>query len=276
MAVCSVCKKRPAVYYRRFSGDRLCMPCLRKQLLKAVKKSLGAPGLLKPRQVVGVLISPIAPLHSIALADLVYRVEKSYGSTIKILHMDNVELSEDTQRLVSRLGEVIRVEAPRVKEAGLVECMRLDRGLAGAAARMHGVNAVILPYTRSHLAMAGLEALLGEWWYWSEALDRWSGLVPMIAGLSSIEAEAASAYSFLIGADAVPRCRVNLAAGRLFKRVASNRPELVYSSSKTIDLLAGASGRRGTICRICGGYSSAQVCSVCSRYGLDRLVGRSG
>jgi len=261
---CSVCGRRDAVYFRVFSGDKLCLPCLRRQLMRSVKRALGSAGVLKPRQRILVLVSPVSPVVSLAHLDLVSRIEAGYGSRIVAIVPDTIALSGDTfSRVEGIVDEVIRVDVGELNGLNLVECMRLDRGIAAVYARRSGSIAAILPYTRDHLTLAALEAITGEWWYWSESMDRWSGLVPLIAGFSRVESEAAAAYGFLAGYYAESRCSIFSKSKSVLKRVSYGRPELVYSSSKSIELFSRAVSRMGGVCRICGGFSDSSICSIC-------------
>ncbi|MEB3861351.1 MAG: hypothetical protein GSR84_03935 [Desulfurococcales archaeon] len=270
-AICTMCRRRPAVYVRTFSGDKLCQACLRRQLLKQAKRSLGSHGILKPRQRIVVPLSPLAPLPSLALADLASRVEARYGSTIIILiNRDALEPGPGTLDKIKELGAEVAVES-RPLPGGLSppECMRAERALAITAAKRLGADAVAMPYTRDLLTLALLEAMAGQAEMLSEAEESWPGPVPGVAGLSRVESEAAAAYAALQGYDATPLCRVNTGVARLLKAASWGRPELVYSSSKSIGLLASEAGSRFRRCRVCGGYTSGgDVCWLCRRLGL--------
>ncbi len=270
-AICTMCKRRPAVYARTFSGDKLCQACLRRQLTRQAKRSLGSHGALKPRQRIVVPISALAPLPSLALADLASRVEARYGATIIILiNKETLKPSPTTLRKIGELGAMIEEESHPLPQ-GLTppEYMRAERAIAFTAASKLKADAVAMPYTRDLLTLALLEATSNNPELLSEAEESWPGPVPGVAGLSRIESEAAAAYAALQGYDATPRCRVDTGVARLLKAASWGRPELVYSSSKSIGLLAGEASSRFGRCRICGGYTAGGgVCGLCRRLGL--------
>lgn len=271
--VCTMCRRRPAVYHRTFSGDKLCLPCLRRQLERQVKRSLGSQGILKPRQRILVPITALAPLHSLALAELAARVEARYGSNVVVaLNRRTVEVGGGTlsrlREAAPSIDEIEIIEHDIPRPLTLAECTRAERSIAITTAHRLGLDAVAMPITRDMLATTMIEATATSPEMLSESEEAWPGLVPAIAGLSRVESEAVSAYAALQGYDATPKCSANTGLLRLFKSAATGRPELVYSSSRSIALLAGEAGRRLGRCRICGGYTSGDVCRVCRMLGL--------
>ncbi len=265
--LCTVCKRREAVYKRTYSGDLLCKPCLRRQLTRQIKHSLGSQGILKPRQHVIVALSPLAPLQSLTLAEIATSIEAKYGSKVTILYNKNtIKINNNRmQRPPVDAVELIVADDMLPKEdMTYTECMRFERATAVIHAIQNGADAVILPYTRDMLAIAMLEATASDWTYLSEARDYLAGAKPAIAGLSRVESEAASAYAALSGYDAQPLCKPRMLLSKVFKRIARGRPELVYSTAKSIELLSTQAGVKARTCRICGGYTrQGDVCSIC-------------
>jgi hypothetical protein len=85
--------------------------------------------------------------------------------------------------------------------------------------------------------------------------------IRVVKAFSSIEGEAVSAYAAARGLLAWPPCRVRSPAKRVLYSVMRGRPELEYSSAKTLLALAswGSCGR----CRVCGWPSREPVCRHC-------------
>lgn len=90
MHICTVCQREQAVYYHRFSGDYLCAKCLKKRLVKYIKKAFKKYGLAGPRVGEIVLLIPqhhaqIAP----ALIELVDAAERGHATTLHLLIPQN-------------------------------------------------------------------------------------------------------------------------------------------------------------------------------------------
>ena len=274
VSYCSVCKRRPAVYFRVFSGDRLCLSCLRRQLVRGVKRSVGRTGVFKPRSKIMVPLSLIDPLASLGLADIMARLERDYGSMVVLAVLSDqirdVRGIEELRKLGVKVEE-FNVDIDKYP-IHMLDCIRFERGIYIRIGAMLGVDAIASPLSRTQLALAALDALLsGNPMYWSESLDYISSKPPVVAAFSLVEAEAVAAYAVLSGYRGESLCRAKFRSKRVFYSISGRRPELEYSSSKTIEVLSTAASRMLRRCTICYGYSSSDTCMVCNYMGTGAL-----
>lgn len=268
MALCDVCGRREAVYFRSYSGQKLCGVCLRRTLERAVRRAVGESGGIPPRSRVVVPISFTAPHASIALVDVASRVERRFGSEIIVLRPREVEVEGSVISEGSYVGVVeLSVEPPR--EATLNECLRFDVAWSAKAASSLGGDSVLTPFTLTDRILAALDALIsGEAWLISDsAISRRVGRVRVIHAFGTIEGETVAAYTARLGSTAWSPCRVLSPSKKVFYSIAYRRPELEYSSVKTLSRLLSLAWRGG-VCESCGGYtpgSEERLCPVCSK-----------
>lgn len=94
MNTCTVCKRGQAVYYHKFSGDYLCTKCLKKRLVKYIKRSFKKYGLAGPR--IGEITLAIPYHHAqiaLALIELADDAERGHVTTMHLVVPQN--LSKD-------------------------------------------------------------------------------------------------------------------------------------------------------------------------------------
>ena len=271
VSICSVCKRRPAVYYRRLSGDKLCTRCLERQLSRTIKRVLSKSKALKPKQRILLWLSPADPWGSVTLARILPAIEEAQASETIIAGTSAITIR----------GLSLKTERPPIDveayghDPDINTCIRVDRGLSRVIAEELGINTVILPYTRDTLTMAAVDAVTRGPWAVSEAAEKLeAGGITFVSGMAGIEAEAAAAYSFLYRIEPTVRVRCTTPVKRIVYSIAPGRPELLYSSTRTsqlfLDAARGMLGSSITQCRICGGYTSNSegICHVCRRLSL--------
>lgn len=276
---CSVCRRRPPIYLRSFSGQRLCMPCLEEALSWGVKRSLRGVNAFRPGVTVAVYIAGIDPGSGVALVLTLSRVERAYGGRVLAVIPSYIELSGRALSLLEGAARIARLDFRGLEgEVWAPRLMRVERALAAIAARDYGAQVALLPLTRSHMAMIGLEAFMSglhEYlWDISRPCVEVDGLC-VAAGFRSLETEPVAAYAALQGIDYSTRVEPLYRYKRVFASVADRgRPELVYSSLGVAEALAsryeGLEGR----CRYCGAPSNSEVCGDCSSL-LGRAAQRS-
>jgi len=275
MPLCDACKKREAFYLRTYSGEKLCLPCLERSLAKAVRKALAKPGLLKPRIRILVPLSLSKPSYSLALTKILTRVEKSYGSTVLLAIPANIY---DTNTLPRVDAEPVYLDL-HIKP-GLptspVSCTRLERRWALETAKKTGADAVVLPLTRTDLNLLLLHSLLEEG---IEALSEaapWLHTGPdeprIVSGLWTLEAEAVAAYAFAKKLLVEPACKPQAITSKdVFYSIAGRRPELEFSSLKSLELLLASARASLKTCPLCKGFTRQPgACKYCRR--LDIAV----
>ncbi len=273
MTLCSVCGVREAVYYRSYSGERLCQRCLLRAVERLVSRSLSAAN-PRPTSTFLIPLSSFAPSSSLAMARVLWGAERRFPRTKVVLAVpdfmaDRVLL----QGLPEGLSlEVFEVRPPPPGSADLISCIRYDRAWSLRAAESLGADIIVLPLSRTDLTLLTLEALLsGDRDALSDALRSLSvGGISVVAGAAELEREALAALEFLSGfADVKPMCSLKIASKGVLMSI-FGRPEVDYGGLKIPEVLFGQLKDRPR-CSICGGLSPGGVCTRCKVMGLEAL-----
>ncbi len=269
---CTVCKKRPAVYYRRYSGDYLCEKCLSRTLERTIHRSLASTKKLEPNSKILLPITFTNPVHSLILSKFIPRIESEYNVETIIAvpqyfyeQLKNYKPSENLH--------VANIAPPSHDVTDPFYCWRYDRAWSIKLAKNHGAQAIVLPLTRTDLNLLMLEAVLrGQSFLLSESLPILQlDSISIISGAQRAEGELLAAY-LALNKDTIPLvktpCRPDLKNAKLlFYSVAVGRPELEFSSFKSISLLTRKLPLKNKVCSLCGGYSdNGDICSYCRSY----------
>ncbi len=270
MVVCTVCKRREAIYYRRYSGDYLCAPCLERAVEKGVRRSLGEAGLLKPKSRILIPIPYSSPLWALALLHILPRVARKHGSELVVAVPESFE-----ELAVPGIYEVatVNINPPSTRDPS--ECWRYDRRWSLEVASRIGADVILLPLTRTDLNLLMIDSILhGDEQRLSESLPviPWTN-PPIVSAFSRLEGEIVAAYVVHKGLHAPKGCIPDLSyAKEIFYSIARGRPELEYSSYKSINLLIGGVKTKPK-CQLCGGYTDSEpYCWACIRH-PEPLVG---
>ncbi len=265
---CSICGKRTALYYREYSGHRLCLPCLERILVRRARRTLRS--LVRLRED-SRLLAPVfltTPAHSLATALLVAKAEEGFESTLIVAVPEPLRGVDALERL-AQLSPVtvetmeVDVGVPEGAETA-IHCWRFDRAWSLWLAKRLEVDAVLYPLTRTLANIHGLEALvLGDPHVLGDSLPRLGTEPPLVSPVYDIEAQALSAYAYLRGVYVGHICNAGLHAKKLYYSIARGRPELEFSSTKTLGVLA-SSYEPAMRCALCGGYSPSRICPYCS------------
>jgi len=154
--ICTVCKREQAVYYHRFSGDYLCTKCLKKRLVKYVKKSFKKYRLAGPR--VGE-ITLLIPYHhaqiALALIELVDAAERGHATTIHLLLPQNLS-NNILEKL--KLNLIIgTVKHYTIKQSNYFDIQ--VRSLRHIATKRAETNTIIMPLMLEEGLLCTLSAL---------------------------------------------------------------------------------------------------------------------
>ena len=77
---CSVCG-REAIYFRRTSGEKLCLKCLEKSILKNIRRGLSrVKEILKPKSVLLYIVPPYRIIEGLTILQLLSMLEEKYNS----------------------------------------------------------------------------------------------------------------------------------------------------------------------------------------------------
>ncbi|HIQ03865.1 MAG TPA: hypothetical protein EYH40_05570 [Desulfurococcales archaeon] len=83
--ICNVCHSRVAIYYRRESGEKLCLRCLESSILKRVTKCINKYTLLTPNDKIFYVFLPQHIYYSLYLLRVLLLIEKSFPTEIIVL-----------------------------------------------------------------------------------------------------------------------------------------------------------------------------------------------
>ncbi|MDP8003637.1 MAG: hypothetical protein ACP5I6_02655 [Caldisphaera sp.] len=276
MVLCSVCKKREAVYYRRYSGEALCAKCLNNSVEKDVKKEISKIKILNINSKIVIPITFFAPSSSIVLANMLSRIEKRFKSKIVIL-VPNVYNRSDIIGLLDKndRSDIIGIKINNfnydaLKNISLQECIRFERAWSIKASKEIGYENIALPITRTDISLILVDSLLnGQRDFISETYDtlEFNGL-NIFYPFASIEGETLSAYEIIAKIIVKPLCYPYIKSKSVFYSIGGNRPELDFGSEKIIQKFRSINANR---CKICGGFSSKDVCKVCKKLNLENI-----
>lgn len=278
MAKCDVCGRREAVYKRIYSGHKLCPRCLERILARSIKRAICDSNLLRPRSKILIPVRPSEPSHSLAIILLLSRVEEKFNATLHVLVPKVISHATSISRAVTRARKRVEVDVhvrdlPIPAAIDAVSCIRYERAWSLFHARNIEVDVVAFPISRSCLNLVGVESLLsGNVEALSESLPllHWTK-PPVIIPSVYVEGEALAAYSFLEDLLVDPACSFNTSAKTPLLSIMGGRPELEFSSNKTIMRVAS---KLATLdkCPVCGGYTkSIGVCKYCRETGASRF-----
>ena len=274
--LCSLCGRRPAVYYRSYSGHRLCRKDLVDTARRLVSRSLSRAN-PSPRSVIAVPVVSFSPGSSLLLAELVASIERRFPSKVVTLVPSALSgaVAEAISKMEGALGEVVYVDVSVSPPAELdaIDCVRYERAWALRAARGVGADILAMPLSRTDLAMLLLESALLRGEGISEAMPMVSvGDVRVVAGFGEAERELVAALEFLEGlSDVRPACAIRFRSKRVFMSI-YGRPEVDYGGIAIAEALYSVAAKSMRRCAVCGGLSrEGEVCGTCLRLGLTGL-----
>ncbi len=255
---------REIVYYRTYSGEKLTRKQLKRALIRGVKRSLGESGLLKPKAALGVLVPDVNPLGGLVLLDAISVVERSYGGSVVPIINSNIEYNYN----INEFNKIFFYNIEKINFNDIIHCWREERAAGLRIASREALDALIIPLTRTDSNLIMIESMLrGEPEALSEALPTLPHThPPVISGLSKLEGEIVAAYAAVFKLYAWRgQCRSRLRDAReLYYSIAVGRPELEFSSHKTLQLFSRGTLRYG-VCKRCGGFTrQGELCRYCS------------
>jgi len=273
--LCDMCRRRRAVYKRTYSGHNLCPACLEKMLARSVKRVIGESSLLDPGSTITSIVRPSSPSISLAGLLLLSRVESKFNVKLKIIIPKTLVESNPIKHAIEKISKrietyIIEESFPIRETRNLIACVRLERAWALKHSKNHNSNALLFPLDRTTSNLLGIDALLsGNREGLSEVLPflTWTQ-PPTINFLYRIESEALTALAYVEGLYMDPYCYPPLPSKIPFTAIMGSRPELEFSSYKTLKRIAEESIPRLRKCMICGGFAeSGDVCSYCRELG---------
>jgi len=274
-ATCTTCKIRPAVYYRKESGEKLCLECLERSIVKQVKREINTWKMLGPHDVIGFLIPAEAILTSIPAFKIMSIIERKYATKLIAIKPSNLNgLKFETEN-------IIEFQLP-FKSSNLTEFLRFERTEAAKISKDHGVNKIVIPHTLefetsyflSNILKFNLEALgdLAPKLY-SEKFN-----IVFVKPFRKVKSLELLIYGYFKGLLSSLYFRKSLTPFLLLKEiyepldyiisVSKEHFELVISTLKTAEFFfEKILEEYGFLnqCIFCGAKSESRICNVCSR-----------
>ncbi len=273
--ICSICKKRQAVYYRAYSGEYICAKCLNNVMEKNVKKEINKTKALNIDSKIVIPITHFSPSSSIALSNLVYRIEKQFKSKIAIIIPKGYNI-EEIRNLLENKSDLFIAEINIIppEKLSLQECIRFERAWSIKAAKILGYEFVFLPISRTDISLMIIDSLInGEANFLSESLEfmEYNG-IKFLYPISGIEGETLVSYEFLSGINVKPLCLPYIKSKNVFYSIVGNRPELDFGSERLIGKLGNFLEKlKENRCKICAGFSDKEICNTCEKLNLKEL-----
>ncbi|MET1101242.1 MAG: hypothetical protein ABWW69_02010 [Pyrodictiaceae archaeon] len=280
MKYCTICGKRKAFYYHRISGNYVCDKCLRRIIIKNIKKAFGLYKLIAEiRPEIVYVIDPCYPLASITGLSLFSLAEKGFTEKISLAVPEEAKLDIKEIKNYSYLNvdkiyftdySIVDTLDPAERVRGIKALIVKSRELNGADnSRIY----VALPYTRDHIVFFMLRSMLAPKPhlvpdYMPRHVDS-SGKTIFIMPFYEVALEDLAAYSIIAKSYELARRIMKACKMRrdvyeeemLRKIVYSRGSELIYSSYKTLSYFAEgvAANPHLAKCRLCRGYEYKSV-----------------
>ncbi|RLG74678.1 MAG: hypothetical protein DRO23_06000 [Thermoprotei archaeon] len=137
---CTTCSIRQAVYYRRESGEKLCLQCLEKSIVRQVKHEINKWKMLEPHDTIGFLIPIETLLISIPAFKIMSIIERKYATELFLIK------PKELKGVVFDVEKVVEYQLPR-RPKTITELLRLERVEAAKISDKHGINKIIVPHT---------------------------------------------------------------------------------------------------------------------------------
>jgi hypothetical protein len=221
--LCTRCSRRQAVYFRRHSGERLCLGCLYRSIVKEIKRAFSTVGSVGPGLRVGVLVSETLVLESALLLKVLGEVEERYsGLAIAVTCGD---VLEEYLAVIRRYSKDV-VPCPELGDSEIV-CVRLPKGLDWLR-----LDLLAVPVTLDDLLECFLRSLLYE--HEVRNVGTYAELqhLKVFAPLHRVPRVDLVAYAFLAGVlDEVSCTKVRRppdAIGKLVTAISIKHPELLF------------------------------------------------
>lgn len=198
---CDVCKRRPAVYRRRDSGERLCAHCLSRSLVKRVRKGISRSVRLRHGALVAVLALKERIVETLVLTEIVSLIEERHGGHVLILALDHALPQVMHTRLARKIPSIYLAakaeeEIKSFSLPGIINS--LTSGLRNIGFR---IDAILTPLTLSDFFEIQLQSLLANAMLTRDVspLPRVVGQSVIVHPMSNILRQDVYAYAFFKG-----------------------------------------------------------------------------
>jgi len=257
------------VYKRRNSGEILCRLCLFRSLVKQTRKAVSYYQMIRRNGSSLYIVRPDAIGESI-VGFTVYRNSiKDFKTKIYVLCVDGITRCRDIETFFNvKVDRYLKVNIGYVP-SNKVEMIKFIEAVAVRIARKFDIEFVASPLFRDELALfllAGILTTLGT--VFSEGLP-----IKIVDGIKIVRP-----FYYVMFVDVVLMKildHVNIEPGvefecedyiRKAKSMLYSSLELMYSSTKVIELFQRYAFNSSKRCRYCGAYTLNDICNACERF----------
>ena len=286
--LCRVCRKRKPVYKRITSGELLCRQCLYSSVVKQIRKAVNYYTIVHRGEHTLFIARPDRPLESAFILQLLNSAIRDLNVEISVVCYSSFIDCQRFIRLLEDLGvkaNVFEVWIPKdtaYTNLCFVELIKFTEAIAHYIARKHNFNSVLTPLYRDELTLLSLLGLLKvSKSVFSESLPVKLGESIRIARplfyVVSMDILYLTYTSHIVARyintlqPFIPKLDdVESTLVRHSKDILWTSTELMYSSTKSVEILQSYIVGSAKRCRYCLAHSDTEVCDYCSH--LQNLI----
>ncbi|MEM2528691.1 MAG: hypothetical protein QXG40_04765 [Ignisphaera sp.] len=269
---CSSCRKRDAVFKRRTSGEKLCRLCLYSSIVKQIRKALHYYKMIKKNSNAAFLIMANKPLLSLAALSVYESAVRDFNIDITVLCFDKyTDCGKISSSIKASNHKLIEVK-DRFIARNFIEWLKYGEYMAVKIARESNIEFIAVPLCRDELSILSLFGLLtASRTIFSEGLpirevNDIKITRPFYYVVSNDMTYLASTSKSIMEIDLNEhKFEEETNFFKHAKAILQNSPELMYSSSKSAELLQSYIFGRSKKCRYCGSYDVSDICIYCER-----------
>ena len=279
--LCKNCQRMPAFFLRPYSGEYLCKHCLRRGVLKQIRKTLSYYPIVKRGEEVLYLIRLDRPAESIVFMDIFKYFIKRLNLKVHIFIPEELKSAIDTV-LINMYGDnvfatVNYVPVMEFKPTCFAELVKVHEVLALALSRELGCTTVLSPIFREELvflALLGLtyasRSIFGDAFPVKQLGSSRVSRPTYLVSLFDIVALTYSNRRILQLFDEANTSTffnpVELSLLKTLYEVTRFSKELIYASRKSIELIQSMFIPHQSRCKLCLSFTDqGDVCEICNR-----------
>ena len=279
--VCKLCRKRRPVYKRVTSGEVLCRQCLYSSIVKQIRKAVNYYTIVHRGERALFIIRPDRPLESVLAFQLLNSAIRDLDIEISLICYSGFINCQKFTQLLEDLGVKVKVVEVQILEDAIhinlcfVELLKLVEAIAHRIACKHNFDTILTPLYRDELTLLSMLGLL------KVSKSVFSESLPVKLGDS---VRIARPFFYVISMDIlyltytshivahyvnalhpfIPRLdNVESTLMRHSKDILWTSTELMYSSTKSVEILQSFILGSAKRCKYCLAHSDTEVCNYC-------------
>jgi len=280
--ICTSCNKRHATYHRITSGEKLCKLCLFNSVVKQTRKISHYYKMFRKNQkIVFAIRGDNIPL-SIESFLILHQAVKDFELEYKILCPDNIVdckiVDNEIKEHVKGKYEVYTVKySLDVISKSFIHMVKYIDAVSVKIAKESEAESVVSTLFRDEMTMLSIMGflLLSKTVFGEGMPVKYVESVKIVRPFYNVFSHDVIYLAYSLN-DMVKLCkelnkiRINvdeyfLKAYKIFLK----SPELMYSSSKSVELLQSFVIAKTSRCSVCGSFSDKQVCEYCEQFKIS-------